>query len=61
MKNLLSANAVRTMCGDVSDMTIWRWLHDPALNFPKPLYISKRRYWREDDILEWINSREMAA
>ena len=58
---LLSANAVRQTCGDISDMTIWRWLHDDALNFPKPIYISKRRYWREAEILEWINSRGLAA
>ncbi|WP_197714430.1 helix-turn-helix transcriptional regulator [Altererythrobacter sp. B11] len=42
-------------------MSIWRWLHDDALNFPKPIYISRRRYWREAEILEWINSREVAA
>ncbi|BBC73372.1 conserved hypothetical protein [Altererythrobacter sp. B11] len=58
---LIGSAAVRELCGDVSDMSIWRWLHDDALNFPKPIYISRRRYWREAEILEWINSREVAA
>jgi len=58
---LVAASAVREICGGISDMSLWRRLHDPALNFPKPLYISRRRYWREAEILEWINSQECAA
>ncbi|MXP09606.1 helix-turn-helix transcriptional regulator [Pseudoblastomonas halimionae] len=58
---LIGSAAVREMCGGISDMSIWRWLNDDALNFPKPIYISRRRYWREADILDWINSREVAA
>ena len=58
---LIGSAAVRELCGGISDMTCWRWLNDDALNFPKPIYISRRRYWREADILDWINSREVAA
>ncbi|WP_235857738.1 helix-turn-helix transcriptional regulator [Marimonas lutisalis] len=54
----ISANAVRILCGDVSDMTLWRWLNDPAMNFPKPFYIARRRYWREADILAWLDAQE---
>ncbi len=61
-KRIASA-AVREICGGVSDMTIWRWQHDPALNFPKPAYVSRRRYWREADIIAWWNAQnaEIAA
>jgi predicted DNA-binding transcriptional regulator AlpA len=27
-------------------MTLWRWDHDATLNFPKPIYIRKRKYRR---------------
>lgn len=39
--------------GGISDMTLWRWLQDPALNFPRPLVINRRRYWRLADIETW--------
>ena len=41
----------------ISDMTLWRWLRDPELGFPRPLVINRRRYWREDEIKVWLASR----
>ncbi|OSP53818.1 AlpA family transcriptional regulator [Pseudoruegeria sp. SK021] len=59
---LIAASAVRDALGGVSDMTLWRWLNDPALNFPKPIYISKRRYWREASLSAWLEAQaEVAA
>jgi predicted DNA-binding transcriptional regulator AlpA len=57
---LIKAATVRELCGDVSDMTVWRWLNDPTLNFPKPVRIQSKRYWRENDIAAWLESREAA-
>lgn len=54
----LKATAVRALCGDVSDMTLWRWLQER--NFPQPIYIAGRRYWKEAEILAWLESREQA-
>jgi predicted DNA-binding transcriptional regulator AlpA len=34
----------------VSEMTLWRWLRDNGLGFPKPIYIGERRYWRLADL-----------
>lgn len=34
----------------VSDRTIDRWLATPALGFPKPLVIRRRRFWRQAEI-----------
>ncbi len=51
---LINAETLRTAVGGVSDMTIHRWLNDPAMNFPRPTMIRKRRYWRESDVVEWI-------
>ena len=60
-KKLISASAVRELCGGISDMSLWRWLNDPELNFPKPIYIARRRYFREAEILAWIEAQAEAA
>ncbi|WP_152455406.1 AlpA family transcriptional regulator [Roseivivax sp. THAF40] len=38
-------------------MTLWRWLQRPDLSFPKPAYIARRRYWREAEILAWLDEQ----
>lgn len=53
----LSSTQVRNICGNVSDMTLWRWLNDAASDFPKPIYIGRRRFWREADLASWLESR----
>ena len=58
---LIPSSTVREICGGISDMSLWRWLNDPAMGFPRPLVISRRRYWRETEIATWIAERERAA
>lgn len=42
----------------VSDMTLYRWDHDPATNFPKPYRFGKRFKYRALDELEaWERAR----
>jgi predicted DNA-binding transcriptional regulator AlpA len=36
-----------------SHVTIWRWVRDPALNFPRPIQINGRNYWRLADLEAW--------
>ena len=57
----ITAAAVREACGSVSDMTLWRWQNDHTLNFPKPIYIGRRRYWREADVIEWLDAQAQVA
>lgn len=57
---LIPASAVRETLGGVSDMTLWRWLQDEALSFPRPIYIGRRRYFREAEIHAWIEERAEA-
>lgn len=57
----ISARAVCDMCGSVSDMTLHRWLKDPQKQFPRPIYIAKRRYWREAEIVAWLEVQTVAA
>ena len=52
----LPAGRVR-QCYGVSDMSLYRWLHDQELNFPKPIYIGRYRYWRLADLLAFEQSR----
>ncbi|GGD42112.1 helix-turn-helix transcriptional regulator [Sinisalibacter lacisalsi] len=54
---IIPASEVRDICGGISDMSLWRWLQDPELKFPRPLYIARRRYWREEDVIAWLESR----
>lgn len=54
---LIGVADVRTMFGDISDMTLWRWLKDADLQFPKPIYVQRRRFWREAELIEWIGNR----
>ncbi len=53
----IPSNTVRDLCGGVSDMTLWRWLGNPAMNFPQPIYIARRRYWKEADVLVWLDAQ----
>jgi len=53
---LVPARVVRAELGGISDMTLWRWLRRPDLNFPQPILIARRRYWRRADIDAWKQS-----
>ena len=37
----------------ISAMTLWRWDRDPALNFPPPIRIRKRKYRAAADLDQW--------
>lgn len=52
---------VRELCGNVSEMSIWRWLKDEELDFPKPIYIGRRRYWKEAEVLAWLENQPKEA
>jgi predicted DNA-binding transcriptional regulator AlpA len=56
----LPAAKVRERYG-VSDMSLWRWLRDSDLAFPKPIYIRGRRFWRLADLETWEAARQKAA
>lgn len=53
---LLPASKVRGRY-NVTDMTIYRWERDGRLNFPVPLWINRRRYWRLADLVAWESSK----
>ncbi|MDP4022065.1 hypothetical protein Q8W71_05485 [Methylobacterium sp. NEAU 140] len=47
---LIPAKKVREELGGISDMTLYRWLADENLKFPRPTYIKKRRYFDSGDL-----------
>jgi predicted DNA-binding transcriptional regulator AlpA len=60
-KALISSKSVRLICGEISEMSLWRWLNTPNLNFPRPIKIMRRNYWRLDDIHEWLKTHDGSA
>lgn len=55
----IQAAQVRALCADISDMTLWRWINER--DFPKPIYIGRRRYWRESDVSRWLDDQAVQA
>lgn len=35
---------------DISNMTLWRWLRDEGLKFPRPIVIRRRRMFDEEEL-----------
>ena len=50
---LLTARDVETRYGGVSRNTLFRWQRDPELEFPRPVLIRGRRYWRVEELAAW--------
>ena len=59
-RKLLTAPQVRERFGDISDMTLWRWLESPTLGFPRPVYIQRRRFFDAAEIEAWEAKRRTA-
>jgi hypothetical protein len=45
----------------ICSRTIDRWLLKEELGFPKPILINRRRYWYEQDLIEWERTRSATA
>lgn len=41
----------------VGGMSIWRWVNDEDLEFPKPIQIGKRNYFKLSDLEAWERKR----
>jgi predicted DNA-binding transcriptional regulator AlpA len=60
-QKFLTANQVRDRFGGISDVTLYRWLRDDQLAFPRPLVINRRRFFREEEIADWEARRKVEA
>lgn len=59
-EKLITGPELRRRLGNVSDMALWRWRHDADLNFPQPVKLRRRNYYREADIAAWLAARRAA-
>ncbi len=58
---LRTAKQVRKQLGDKSEVTLWRWVNDPELGFPKPTKIRGQNHFNGAAIDRWIKSQTAAA
>lgn len=49
----LTSSQVRERYGSISDMALWRWLRDPQMEFPPPIYFGRLRFWKLNDLEIW--------
>ena len=54
-KQYIAANTVKRRYDNASEPTLARWMHNPEIGFPRPIYIGARRYWLLDEIVAWEN------
>ena len=54
---LRTSKAVRKQLGNISEPTLWRRVRDERLDFPKPVKILGRLYFRADEINAWIEAQ----
>jgi predicted DNA-binding transcriptional regulator AlpA len=59
--HMMTASQVRAFLGGLSDMCLWRWLRDPELGFPQPIYLRRRRYWKANEIRAFAHRQERSA
>jgi predicted DNA-binding transcriptional regulator AlpA len=59
-KKYLPARLVWERYG-VTSQSLYRWLHDQEMAFPRPIYIGRNRYWVEDDLTTWERQRATEA
>ena len=48
----LGTNAVATRY-DTTTRTIDRWTKDPALDFPRPMVVNRRKLWSLNELKQW--------
>ena len=52
--DLIAASIVKRENGGVSDMTLWRWMRNPRIQFPPPdLVLNGRRYWKRRTLRQY--------
>jgi len=60
-RTFLTANQVKLRYGGISDMTLTRWCRDPALKFPQPVKINRRKFFALDELEECDRRRAEAT
>jgi len=59
--NLPAPKIRKTICGNVSAVTFWRWRHDPKMNCPPLTEVNGRLYGAADEWLAWWARQQQVA
>ncbi len=51
---LLSSRQLRELAGEVSDMTLWRWVKAGII--PKPIKINGRNFWPKHETISSLKN-----
>jgi hypothetical protein len=46
----LNSKQVRARYGNISDMSLWRWVRSPTMGFPAPIRINRIKFWDEAEL-----------
>jgi len=57
LEQKITSKQLRELLGGISDMSLWRFLNSSYLDFPKPTYINKRRFWSAAEVEEWFSNQ----
>lgn len=60
VKTFLTSKKVLN-CYDISQMTLYRWTRDHRLNFPKPIWVNRRKYYDLAEIEAWERKRSAST
>ena len=58
---LRNASSVCKQLGNISNVTLWRRINNPELDFPPPIKISGRLYFRAHEIDAWVEAQAEGA
>jgi len=58
---LLNSNQVREFFGNVSAISLWRWLKTKELGFPRPIKIASRNYWIRRELVAFRDRQRARA
>lgn len=56
-EDFMPARAVWERYG-VTYMSLHRWVKDERMNFPKPVYLGRFRYWKVSELKKWESTRD---
>jgi hypothetical protein len=60
-ETMLGSKQVTARYNNICSLTLHRWVKHPALNFPKPVKIHRRYFWKLGKLRAWERQRAARA
>jgi predicted DNA-binding transcriptional regulator AlpA len=58
---LLGSKQVTARYDNICTLTLYRWVKHPKLNFPQPVKIHRRYFWKLGELRAWERRRAARA